>query len=98
MNRAARRREARQTRRETRYAASGHNEAAGWGDHMDCGCTVRRIVPAGPLTCPSCGEESKLFGRDGVDFPTSAPVGAAIKTEVGCRCGEEFAADFLVAS
>jgi hypothetical protein len=98
MNRAARRREIRQTRREARYEASGHSEHAGWGDHMDCGCTVRRIVPAGPLTCPSCGKEPKHFDRNGVDFPTSSPVGAALKTEIGCSCGADYEVDFLVAS
>lgn len=75
MNRAQRRAAARQSRR---------------GDHLDCGCHQRYIVPLDPPACPDCGVVSPVIPRGGMPWPTSTPPGSLLTMQVGCTCGTEF--------
>jgi len=68
VNRADRRRAAREARRSG--AASGTH----LGDHLDCGCTVRILEPVDPPVCPTCGHRSPFDAM--FPLPTSAPIGS----------------------
>lgn len=75
MNRAERRRWAKQHR---------------GGSHLDCGCTVRYLVPIEPAKCPHCGMPA-LLPAGGMEWPTAAAVGDVIALECGCAgCGREY--------
>ncbi len=77
--------------RQQRRAAAKQQRRAGYtAGHLDCGCEERWLIPLEEPVCPGCGETSSMIPRDGMPFPTSAPIGSVKDIEVGCGCGAEF--------
>lgn len=59
----------------------------GMGQHLDCGCKPRLLVPVErTATCPEC---RRVHTWQGFPMPTAADVGSLTTVYAGCSCGGE---------
>lgn len=64
--------------------------------HADCGCTMRVLEPVESPVCPSCGRVPAMLAGRRLSMPTQAPVGSVKQLGIGCGCGADFEAVFVV--